>query len=128
MNQILKAVSDYYKLPISKIIAPGRKGVIVKSRHVFFYLCRLYYPENSFQSYSDFLMKKGAISYDHATVIHAVKKISGYLEVGQMSKEISDIKAMLNLESKHDDIVVKDVNLLSLCDNYVIIPAKRQFL
>ncbi len=125
MDQILKTVAEYYGLEISMVAKFGRKKHNVRARQIYFYLCKFYYPENTLYSYANALYKCGDTLYDHTTVIHAIKVISNELDwYADTKKEISDLKLKLDSTYHKNDIVVKEVNLLSLCNHVIIAPKK----
>jgi len=127
MDDILKAISEYYGIPVSNIANKGRKADNVKARQIYFYLCRLYYPERSLTSYAVNLYHLGDTLYDHTTVLHSIKLISNLLErYRPLQKEINDLNAKLNSAHYRSDVLVKEVNLLALCDH--VIPSEKKYL
>lgn len=127
MNQILKTIAEYYGLEISSVANYGRKKHNVRARQVYFYLCKVYYPEKTLVSYASALYQCGDTMFDHTTVLHAIKVISNELErYADIRKEISDLKSKLDSNYCRNEIVVQNVNLIALCNH--LIPAQEQYL
>ncbi|MBI4829730.1 MAG: chromosomal replication initiator protein DnaA [Nitrospinae bacterium] len=92
LKQIQKAVSDYYSLKISDLKSKSRSKNVALPRHVAIYLCR------EFTSLSLPEIGKAFGGRDHTTVMHAVGKIKGDIEVNtQLYNEINEIKRALDL-------------------------------
>ena len=59
------------------VIGSGRKKEVVEVRHVLAYCIRMRYKNLSLKTISGYLGNR-----DHATIIHAVSKVSDLLEIG----------------------------------------------
>ncbi len=93
-NDVLRAVSSYYNINISKIKGDGKEAEIVLPRQITMFILRSYL-KLKFKQVAFFLNKK-----DHTTVIHAVNKISRLLAKDPLLKQDFDrIIASLNLST-----------------------------
>lgn len=103
LDFILKCVCSYFAVTESKIKSTSRRADIVKIRHIFFYLC-VEYSEYSKVKIGLF------INRNHATVIHAVKRIN------REKFMYDDISKPLQLIEKKlmRYIVVQEINLLEI--------------
>lgn len=84
VNQILKAVSEFYELGPDGLLERSRRREVVKPRQVAMYLLR----EDYHGSYPMIGQKLGG--RDHTTALHAYDKISG--ELKQNSKLVEELK------------------------------------
>lgn len=88
---IVKTVASYYQIPDIYIYNKTRRKDVVKPRQIVMYILR----EDFDISYPMIGERLGG--RDHTTVIHSYEKIKGLLkENGQLSKELDDIRIMLN--------------------------------
>ena len=104
-EKILSVVCQYYKVSQVELASKSRKQFTAYARQIFFYLCRKH-TDKSYQHIADYLNR------DHATVIHASKKVSSEIEIySNVAKQISEIEEKLFSCS----IEVKHVDLLAIC-------------
>lgn len=104
---ISKAVCNYFQISEKELFEFSRKKESPLRRHLFFYFCREFTKE-SFPKIGKYANR------DHATVIHSVNKILVEREIYQdIKKHIEGITNML-----FGTIIVRDVNLLLICENY----------
>lgn len=103
LDFILQCVCSYFAITENQIISPSRRADIVKIRHIFFYLC-VEYSEYSMVKIGLFLNR------NHATVIHAVKRIK------REKFMYDDITIPLQMIEKilMCDIDIQDLNLLEI--------------
>lgn len=106
--EILQIVSDYYQIEPKYLQSKKRFKLVTKARHVYCYICREFTDTSTTEI-------GRLINRDHATILHGSNKI-------RLEKEIyRDIKKDIeNIISYIFDIpiVVKDVDLLKLSENY----------
>jgi chromosomal replication initiator protein len=88
--EIVKAVSDYFKLSQEELFGKSRSQAIVVARQIAMYLCR--------EKTSMSLPKIGALfgGRDHTTVMYAIKKVSDLMsERRYIYNQVTDIRANL---------------------------------
>ena len=88
--EIVKAVSDYFKLTQEEIFGKSRSQAIVVARQIAMYLCR--------EKTSMSLPKIGALfgGRDHTTVMYAIKKVGDLMsERRYIYNQVTDIRANL---------------------------------
>lgn len=73
--EIFDKVCNHYEVDEKEIKGLSRKRYIVDARQVFFYLSRTL-TKNSSARIAMFMNRK-----DHGTVLHAEKKIKGFMEI-----------------------------------------------
>ena len=92
IKQIQKATADFYSLKVNDMKSRSRSKNIALPRHVAIYLCR------EFTAASLPEIGRAFGGRDHTTVLHAVSKIKGEMEVNtQLYNEINEIKRVLDL-------------------------------
>jgi chromosomal replication initiator protein len=90
-EEIIKAVSRYFKIRTTDIKSPKRAKDIAIARQVAMYLCR----EMTAESFPEIGTHFGG--KDHSTVIHAVNKIAGLvLNDSSLQKDIQLIRRSLS--------------------------------
>ena len=90
VNQVIKAISDFYNIDNKYIFKKTRKKEVVRPRQIAMYILR----EDLNSSYPFIGQKFG--QKDHTTVMYAYKKISGELEKDtKLSDEIKSIRGLL---------------------------------
>lgn len=72
LDDIVEAVKFYYSVSFDDLIGESRNAMIVRARHMYFYIARKETPF-SLESICSKLYRH------HATVLHAVKKFDGYM-------------------------------------------------
>lgn len=91
IDDILEKVSSFYKVSLSELKSDKRLKELVIPRHIAMYLCK----KLTSKSFPDIAKKFGG--KNHATVIHAIKKVDEMIENDQeISDNISKIKNLLN--------------------------------
>jgi chromosomal replication initiation ATPase DnaA len=109
---ILSICSDVLNIPEAEIKGKSRKSKVVIARHIY---CYIAYHKTETVSEKVGLV----INRDHSTVIHALKKISGFLDVKDITVTSQYNKIIKEMVVKHyNSLVVQDVNLLNLSQNY----------
>jgi len=89
-ENIIVIVSDYFRQPLDKVMSTCRKGDYVKVRQVSMYFIKLYIQGIVLKEIGTKF--PGKCNYvDHATVIHAIKKVNGYIETDKYFKRDIDI-------------------------------------
>lgn len=77
VRKIIFAVCEYFSIDESiKLFKRSRRAEIIQARHTVYYLIRCH---------TNYTLKDIAAIFeqDHTTVIHAMQKLSGYIQVGQ---------------------------------------------
>lgn len=74
IEQILKEVSRFHRIPVEIIKHGGRNRRITLPRHEVFWLARML-TKNSYPRIGKFTG-----GFDHHTVIHGVRKMDGHIE------------------------------------------------
>jgi chromosomal replication initiator protein len=94
IQTIMVATARYYEMTVDQMIERNRKADIAKARHVAMYLAR---------KHTDRSLKTIGRSFgnmDHATVIHAERKIKKkLLRFAPLIREVGEIESLLQLNS-----------------------------
>jgi chromosomal replication initiator protein len=89
-KDVVKIITDFYKIEEESIYEKTRKKEVIKPRQVIMYILR----EDFSISYPSIGEKLGG--RDHTTVIHSCEKIKNDLKVDSLlSKEIQEIRSMI---------------------------------
>lgn len=93
-HEIVKVVSEYYKVAEDMVIGKRRTASLVVPRQVSAYLMKKY-TKLSLKEIADYLGKK-----DHSTIIHSVKKIEDLLKAkeSRVKEDIDSIISLLNID------------------------------
>ena len=94
---ILNAVAENYGVKPEQIMGLSRKAPLPDARHVYFYVAKK--VANSSLSLT---LLAQHINRDHCTGIHAIKKISGFIETDKvLARRVEDIigECKYNLEN-----------------------------
>lgn len=93
-EDIIKTVSEYYKIPETQITGKKRTASLVIPRQISAYLMKKF-TKLSLKEIAEKLGKK-----DHSTVIHAVKKIEVMITTndGRIKDDIESIISLLNID------------------------------
>jgi chromosomal replication initiation ATPase DnaA len=91
-------VCGFYDVDWEDVMKPTRKKHIIAARHAFIYLC-----------FTLLQMNKSAIAFflklDHTTVVYVIKKINGFIEVGdEEAKTVLKIIKDLQNEFKTKEV------------------------
>lgn len=109
---ILSICSDVLNIPEAEIKGKSRKSKVVIARHIYCYIARN--KTNYTLKYIGFLINR-----DHSSVIHASKNIYSFLSLKYDIATINYNLVLDKIEQKqYNSLVVQDVNLLNLCQNY----------
>lgn len=109
---ILSICSDVLNIPEAEIKRKSRKAEVVIARHIYCYIA--YYKTKTTSK------KVGnVINRNHATVLHALKKICDFLDINDIIVTSQYNRVIIKIEEKQfNSLVVQDVNLLKLSQNY----------
>jgi len=108
-NYILRFLANEYDVNYYELINKSRKSHLVKVRFLYFYLSRVL----TIQSFEDIANE---VNRDHATAIYGFQKIQNEIDIyPDLKAEINALKLKLNPPNK---IVIEDINLLQLAQNY----------
>ena len=77
---IATAIADYYDIEVSSLFANTRKRDITDKRAIFHFLCHKH-TDLSLQDIGRFAEKFDRTAYNHATVIHNIKKSKTLMKV-----------------------------------------------
>jgi chromosomal replication initiator protein len=89
-KEVVKIISDFYKIEEESIYEKTRKKEVIKPRQIIMYILR----EDFNISYPSIGEKLGG--RDHTTVIHSYEKIKKELKLDMiLSKEIQDIRSII---------------------------------
>lgn len=89
-KEVVKIISDFYKISEEVIYEKTRKKEVIKPRQVIMYILR----EDFSISYPSIGEKLGG--RDHTTVIHSCEKIKKDIQIDELlSKEIREIRSMI---------------------------------
>lgn len=107
---ICNVVVNYFKCEPIDIFNGSRKRKILLRRQWFHYLARTLNPEYivSATDIGEFYYDNNKIKFDHATVLHSVKKINGYIDSYKEFKDlekyfISEIKLLSIIQDPYID-------------------------
>lgn len=102
LSLISDVICDYFQVDDKLLIfKPTRNRDYIMRRQWFHYFARILNPEHTVSLntigayYSDITRHR----YNHATILHSVRKIKGYLDVSKKDREIkSDIYLLIKLK------------------------------
>ncbi len=90
IDNITKAVANYFKLPLGDIKGKARKAELVLARHIAMYMTHKILKK-TLEDIGDYFDKR-----DHSTVIHAIDKINKKIkEDTKISAQIYEIESTL---------------------------------
>jgi chromosomal replication initiation ATPase DnaA len=117
MKEIVTTICTYYNIEEKQIFKNTRSQKSVYYRHLFFYLCRHFFPNRPMWFYSDFIEKNGGVNYNHATIINALKVIENRKQYElKVRTEVDELILRINI---YPPIVIADFNLLECCSKVV---------
>lgn len=100
LSLISDVICDYFEINDKILIfKPTRKREFILRRQWFHYFARTLNPEQivSGATIGDYYSDLTGHSFDHATILHSVKKIKGYIDVSKKDREIKeDILLLIN--------------------------------
>jgi hypothetical protein len=88
MATVLKTVSFISEIEEDEIKAKTRYSAVIAARHAFMYVCHVHLGINC-STVGRFINK------DHATVLHAKKKVNGYVTMGVTEEVVRVIDAVV---------------------------------
>lgn len=108
LSIISDAICDYFDIKDKRnVFENTRNREVVNHRQWFHYFARLLNPPHivSLSTIGEYYKDVTGNSYDHATVLHSIRKINGYLDVSKSDREIKDdilwlIKSKLDVNYK----------------------------
>lgn len=114
-KEILIAICEKYDVTPEYIFEKSRIRKRVELRQLFFALCRDINYNESLVSISVFICKYSGQFFDHATILHGIKKIQDHLVVYSTFRH--DYNALRDQIKgiNFPEIVIRDVNLLQMC-------------
>jgi hypothetical protein len=89
-EHIIVIVSEYFNVPIDKVLSTSRKAEFVKVRQTSMYFVKLYVNKIALKTIGANFPGKSEYK-KHCTVIYAIKKIKGYIETDKSFKKDIDI-------------------------------------
>jgi len=90
-DAVLKAVGEYFTLPVESLCGKSRAREIADARHIGMYLLR----EDAHQRTTDIGRTLGG--RDHSTVIHGLRKVESSLAIDtHFARQIAEIRALLS--------------------------------
>jgi chromosomal replication initiation ATPase DnaA len=97
LDYILNRVFNYFELNPETAFMKTRKSEIVKARQYFYFFARKH-TGKSLNQIATFLKQ------DHATVLHSIRKIKGFIQIGytpelQIVSELSDMFENMRIEN-----------------------------
>lgn len=92
VEQIRDAVCNFYNLSVDSISTRSRKAEVVQARQIAMYFSKIY-TKSSLSTIGLHIGKR-----DHATVLHACKKVEDLMETDKLFlKDVNEIKNILKL-------------------------------
>ena len=118
-DDILKIVCDYYDLTEEEIFSETRKAEICLPRQVLYHFCTKY-TGYSYRIVGFLRSEKTKHkAHDHATILHAKKKIKNLYDVDRkfiLQYDEIEEKLKKKYESKHfTNMIPEKINLLDVC-------------
>lgn len=80
LEQCLINISEYFDIPVTKIISKSRKQPIVNARMYYFFTARYLLRSMNNESLS---YLGGTLNKDHSTVVNAIKNFKNYYETDE---------------------------------------------
>jgi chromosomal replication initiation ATPase DnaA len=113
--EILNAICEKYEVTAAFMFDSRRDRKRVELRQLFFALCRDINYNESLVSISVFIYGYSEHFFDHATILHGIKKIQDRLAVyGDFRRDYNGLRDQIK-GNNFPKIVVTDVNLLQMC-------------
>jgi len=126
INFLKQIVANYYQLSVVDFVSKSRQRKYITPRHNAMYLIGKLFKITSIDIGAHF-------NCDHATVLHAVKKVKGYLtwdeELGKELKELEAIIKLKGLAYESKEKVLNDFYFIDL-NNFISIkgPGNRAII
>jgi hypothetical protein len=89
-ESIISIVSDYYKLHIDNVLSTNRKWELVKVRQISMYFMKTYINGITLANIGKSFPGKRDYK-DHATIIHGIKRVKGYIDTDKEFSKDMDI-------------------------------------
>lgn len=113
---IQKSVSNFFGLRQNDIFRNTRKREIITARQFFYYMCRRH-TKISLADIGRIPGDLGFREYDHATVLHAENKVSGFMDIYPEYRFFyREITAMIDKEIPNYSLI-EEVDLLKIAEH-----------
>jgi len=106
MKTIKEIVLNYFDRTEENVFSRSRKADLVFIRHIYFYFCRKYLKIGY-----KYIGQSKWMNHNHASVIHGVRKINGFLDVND--KEVQAVVNNINeiiLRAIHNSEIIEQQN------------------
>src|SRR5690606_1935044 len=124
---IQKNVSNFFGLKYNDIFKNTRKREIITARQFFYYMCRKH-TKISLADIGRIPKDLGFRKYDHATVLHAENKVSGFMDIYPEYRFFyKEITAMIDKEIPNYSLV-EEVDLLKIAEENTRLEKKFIYL
>lgn len=124
---IQKSVSNFFGLRYNDIFRNTRKREIITARQFFYYMCRKH-TKISLADIGKIPGEWGFRKYDHATVLHAENKVSGFMDIYPEYRFFyKEITAMIDREIPNYGLV-EEVDLLKIAEENTRLEKKFIYL
>ena len=124
---IQKSVSDFFGLRHNDIFKNTRKTEIITARQFFYYMCRKH-TKRSLSEIGKIPGDLGFREYDHATVLHAENKVSGFMDIYPEYRFFyREITANIEREIPNYSLV-EEVDLLKIAEHNTKLQSKFIYL
>lgn len=115
VDKIENAVSYFFGLSVSDMFLNTRKKHIIIARQFFFYMCKEH-TKMSLANIGKIPLNHKSRDYDHATVLHAHRRVCGFIDV--YPEYPIYYNGVLNLIENQKNIVMNDeIDLLAISIN-----------
>ena len=110
IQEIIKIVANYYHLEEDFVKLKTRKEEIILAKQIAIYLIRTNYPKTTLVKIGSFFIGTKDKGLDHSTILHAIRKVDGYLN-GKLSFQKlirEDVKFLQELIEIKQNYVVEN--------------------
>lgn len=92
-HDLIKDVSDYFKMPVEVLKSRSRKHEIVRARYIaIYFMVQLFIKKYSYETIGQFVG-----GYDHATVTHSLKTLKNLMQTNpKVKREVDDVLKKIN--------------------------------
>jgi hypothetical protein len=119
VDEIIKLVANHFGFEenFSKIIT--RKTEYIHAKHIAIYLIKKNYPKMTLGSIGKYFNGIKGEGLDHATVLHAIRKINNFIDVEkEVEKDVKFLENLIKLKKNtHFDNYKIDRNYYYICLN-----------
>lgn len=124
---IQKSVSNFFGLRHIDIFRNTRKREIITARQFFYYMCRRH-TKRSLKDIGLIPESYGLKKHDHATVLHAENKVSGFMDIYPEYRFFyREITAMIDKEIPNYSLV-EEVDLLKIAEHNTLLESNLIYL